>query len=89
VINAQSGIEVNTRRVFEEAGKAGIGRLIVISKMDADNIDFPSLIESIRKMWGNHCILLNVPLGHGHSLKGVASTLRVPTTRMAPSRIRR
>ena len=41
VINAQSGIEVNTRRVFDEAGKAGLGRMIVINKMDADNIDFP------------------------------------------------
>lgn len=78
VVNAQSGLEVNTRRVFEEAGKAGVGRLIVISKMDADNIDFSSLIASIREMWGNHCVLLNVPLGHGHDLRGVASTLRVP-----------
>src|SRR5436190_24135303 len=47
VINAHSGIEVNTRRVFAEAGKAGLGRMIVISKMDTDNIDFPGLIANI------------------------------------------
>ena len=41
VINAHSGIEVNTRRVFQEAGKAGCGRMIIIDKMDAENIDFP------------------------------------------------
>ncbi len=44
-INAQSGIGVTTRRVFNEAGKAGLGRFIAINKMDADNIDFASAGE--------------------------------------------
>ncbi len=78
VINAQSGIEVNTRRVFDEAEVAGVGRMIAINKMDAENIDFDSLINSIREMWGNRCVLLNVPIGHGADFKGVASTLKVP-----------
>lgn len=77
-VNAQAGIEVNTRRVFNEAGKAGVGRMIVITKMDAENIDFPALIESIRELWGGACVLLNVPVGHGHDFKGVVSTLHVP-----------
>ncbi len=78
VINAQSGIEVNTRRVFQEAEKAGLGRMIVINKMDAENIDFPALVSAIQEMWGNKCVLLNVPVGHGHDFKGVVSTLQVP-----------
>lgn len=78
VINAQSGIEVNTRRVFAEAGKAGLGRMIVLSKLDGDNIDFPALVDAIREMWGNRCVLLNVPLGQGAGFRGVASTLTVP-----------
>ena len=65
VVNAQAGIEVNTRRVFAEAGKAGLGRIVVIDKMDSENIDFPALLESIRDVFSNHCVLLNVPLGHG------------------------
>ena len=78
VINAQSGIEVNTRRVFNEAEKAGCGRMVIINKMDAENIDFPALVDSIQEMWGGRCVLLNVPIGHGADFKGVASTLRVP-----------
>jgi len=78
VINAQSGIEVNTRRVFAEAAKAGLGRMIVINKMDGENIDFPAVVHSIQEMWGNACVLLNVPLGHGAEFRGVASTLDVP-----------
>jgi elongation factor G len=75
VVNAQSGIEVNTRRVFAEAGKAGVGRFVVISKMDGDNIEFEGVVESIREVWGNQCVLLNVPIGQGGDLKGVVSTL--------------
>ncbi len=78
VINAQSGIEVNTRRVFTEAKKAGLGRIIVLNRMDADNIDFATLIESIQELFGKACVLLNVPLGQGAAFRGVASTLKPP-----------
>lgn len=77
VINAHSGIEVNTRRVFAESGKAGCGRIIIISKMDSENIDFPGLLESIQSLFGKACIPLNVPIGSGADFKGVASTLKV------------
>ena len=78
VVNAPSGIEVNTRRVFNEAEKAGVGRMIVINKMDADNIEFESLVSNIQEIWGPRCVLLNVPLGQGAAFKGVAGTLKVP-----------
>ncbi|MBN2474065.1 MAG: elongation factor G [Pirellulales bacterium] len=78
VINAQAGIEVNTRRVFAEAAKAGLGRMVVINKMDSDNIDFPALLESIQEVFGKACVLLNVPLGQGADFRGVAGTLKVP-----------
>jgi len=78
VVNAHSGIEVNTRRVFEEAGKAGLARMVVINKLDDENIDFPALVDSIKEMWGNACTPLNVPVGHGADFKGVVSTLQVP-----------
>ncbi len=77
VINAGSGIEVNTRRVFAEAGKLGLARMIIINRMDADNVDYPALVESIKEVWGQACIPLNVPLGAGADFKGVASCLEV------------
>jgi elongation factor G len=75
VVNAHSGIEVNTRRVFQEAGKAGVGRIIVINKMDEHNIDFLGLVERIRDTFGSQCVLVNVPVGHGGDFKGIVSTL--------------
>ncbi|HLA83617.1 MAG TPA: elongation factor G, partial [Thermoguttaceae bacterium] len=78
VINAQAGIEVNTRRVFAEAGKAGLGRMFVINKMDSENIDFPKLLSDIQELFGKACVPLNVPVGHGSTFKGVLSTLDAP-----------
>ena len=77
-IDAHAGVKVNTRRAWEEAGKAGCGRILVLTKIDTDNIDFPGLIDSIREIFGNECALLNVPLGLSADLRGVASTLQLP-----------
>jgi elongation factor G len=78
VVNAHSGIEVNTRRVFKEAEKAGVGRIVVINKMDEHNVEFPALIERIRDTFGNQCVLFNVPIGHGGDFKSVVGTLTPP-----------
>jgi elongation factor G len=78
VIDGHSGLGVNTRRVFQEAGNRGLGRIIVINKMDADNVDYPALLTTIQELFGIACVPLNVPIGHGADFQGVASTLKPP-----------
>ncbi len=80
VINAHSGIGVNTRRTFQEAGKLHLGRVIIINKMDEENIDFPQLLGEIQELFGKACQPLNVPIGSGHNFKGVVSTLKPPAS---------
>ena len=75
VINAHSGIEVNTRRVFDTATDLGLGRVIAINKMDEENIDFEALVEEIRSLWGAECLLLNVPVGLGPDFSAVVNVL--------------
>jgi len=79
VIDAHSGPGVNTRRVFKEAGERHLGRMIVVNKIDADNVDFPALLATIQELFGHACIPLNVPVGCGANFKGVVSTLHPPT----------
>ena len=80
VINAHSGIQVNTRRVYQEAEKLGLARVVVINKMDEHNVDYARLMEEIRELWGQSCTPLNVPLGQEANFKGVVSTLEPPAT---------
>jgi elongation factor G len=80
VVSAPNGIEVNTRRMFNEAGRRGLARFLVINKMDADNIRWDDLIGSIRASFGKGCVFFNAPIGHGGGFKGVVSVLHPPAS---------
>lgn len=77
-ISAPAGIEVNTRRTFAMATEAGLARVLVVNKCDADNTDCAALVQEIRQLFGNACIPLNVPVGQASSFSGVVSTLKQP-----------
>ena len=79
-LSAAAGIEVNTRRTFNLAGAAGLGRMIVVNKCDLENINFGRLLESIRETFGNACVPMNLPVGLGPKFSGVVSTLEVPSS---------
>ena len=74
-INASAGIEANTRRTFDLAGKAHLARIIVLNKLDLENIDFEKLVSTIQETFGANCIPMNVPCGAGAAFKGVKTTL--------------
>jgi elongation factor G len=78
VISAPNGIEVNTRRMFAEAGRRGLARMIVINQMDADNIHFDTLVGAIQETFGKGCVLFNAPIGQGAQFSGVVSVLNPP-----------
>ncbi|HEV2947605.1 MAG TPA: GTP-binding protein, partial [Gemmataceae bacterium] len=78
VISAPNGIEVNTRRMFSEAGRRGLARMLVVNKMDADNIHFDALVNSLQETFGKGCVLFNAPIGQGASFSGVVSVLNPP-----------
>ncbi len=61
VINAQSGIELNTRRMMQRAEERGLCRMIVINKIDADGIDLTELVREIRRTFGDICLPVNLP----------------------------
>jgi elongation factor G len=64
VINAQTGIELATERMMRAAQARGLARMIVINKIDADNLDLPALVNQIRERFGKECLLLDLP-AHG------------------------
>ncbi|MBP6006432.1 MAG: elongation factor G [Rhodoferax sp.] len=68
VISAQTGIELSTERMFTLAGERGLCRMIVVNKIDADNIDLSALVDEIRERFGKQCLLLDLPTGHGREV---------------------
>ncbi|WP_374277067.1 elongation factor G [Azonexus sp.] len=64
VINAQTGIELMTERMMRHAAERKLCRMIVINKIDAENLDLPGLVADIRERFGKQCMLLDLP-AHG------------------------
>ena len=64
VINAQTGIEFATRRMMKWAQTRKLCCMIVVNKIDAENVDLPALLEDIQRAFGKECLPINLP-AHG------------------------
>lgn len=64
VINAQTGVELMTERMMRHTAERKLCRMIVINKIDADNLDLPGLVADIRERFGKQCMLLDLPAHH-------------------------
>lgn len=77
-ISAMDGIQVNTRKLWDMACQSGLGKIIVVTKIDGENIDYQALLESIKNTLGNICVPLVLPIGTGHGFQGVVSLFELP-----------
>ena len=68
VVSAAAGIGVNTRRMFNIAKDFGLARMIVISRIDAENIQLGDVLDSVRETFGHQCHPLNLPTGGGKAV---------------------
>ena len=66
VINAQTGIELMTERMLRWAKARKLCVMIVINKIDADNIDLPALVSEIRSRYQG--LVLDLPAKGGQEV---------------------
>ena len=76
VVNAANGIEMNTRKLFQAATDAGKARLIVINRIDADNVDLAELLAQLQETFGTQCRCANLP---GEDKKSVIDCTAAPS----------
>jgi elongation factor G len=63
LIDAPSGVEVGTERVWELVNQRGLSRLIFINKLDKENANFSSALEEVKSRLGKQCLAIQYPLG--------------------------
>jgi elongation factor G len=68
VINAQSGIEVVTRRMMDIARERNLPRAIVVNKCDMPEVHLEQLVDRIRETFGSECLPINLPSGGGKAV---------------------
>ncbi len=65
VINAQAGIEMVATRMMEQAARRKLCRVVVVNKIDGDNVDLEALLASIQVSFGKECLPINLPADGG------------------------
>ena len=70
VVNAETGIEVNTRRLYHAAGEMGLARMIVVNKID--KVKDPGLLEELvarlKETFGPQLHCINLPKDYGRDV---------------------
>lgn len=61
VIDAQNGIDTITRRFMDAARTQRLCRMIVVNKIDAENVNLARLVDDLRSTFGPECLPINLP----------------------------
>src|SRR5260221_4482329 len=65
VVSASAGIEMITSRMMDWAAQRKLCRLVIVNKIDAENIDLEHLLRAIQATFGKECLPINLPADGG------------------------
>src|SRR5512143_3880826 len=68
VVSAQSGPEMIASRMMEWTGKRRLCRLVIVNKIDAENVDLPKVLAGIQAAFGKECLPINLPADGGRKV---------------------
>jgi elongation factor G len=77
VINASSGVEVETEKVWAYAEEYGIPRVAFVNKMDRERADFFASVTSIAETFKVNAVPFMLPIGKEQGFKGVINLLKM------------
>jgi elongation factor G len=74
-IDCPSGPTFNTRRLWSEADRVKAGRMLLLTKADAENIDLDQLLESISSTFGDRVVPVTLPNATGVGFEKVLNSM--------------
>lgn len=75
VIDAVSGVEVQTEKVWDYASQFALSRLFFISKLDRERANFSQALTEIQKVLTPKAVPLNLPIGAEDSFAGMVDLM--------------
>ncbi|MGD8806184.1 MAG: elongation factor G, partial [Chloroflexota bacterium] len=76
-VEAVAGVEVGTELVWQSSAERGLPRLLVVNKMDRENVSVNRVMTSINENLPGTFINLQLPIGEGADFKGVVDLLKM------------
>jgi elongation factor G len=71
VVNAVTGVEVSTSRLWARASELDIARMLFVNMLDRERADFFRVLEQLKRAFGQHVVATEIPIGSEHELEGV------------------
>jgi len=77
LVDAVSGVEVQTEKAWSYAEDFGLARMIVVSRLDRERANFESAVASINESFGRGAVPLQLPIGSEKSFQGVIDLIHL------------
>jgi elongation factor G len=88
VVNAQSGVEPVTERVWKYAEEANVPRFVIINQMDHPKAGgsggLSALIDDLHERWGRQCVPVQLPISDAEGFHGVVDLVTMEAFFYAP-----
>jgi elongation factor G len=75
VINAATGVEVHTERLWRRADDEGLARLVFVNMLDRERADFLAALDSLKRSFGAHVVATEIPIGTEQDVRGVVDLI--------------
>ena len=77
VIDAVSGVQVQSEKVWHFCDEFEVPRFVVVNRVDRERASFVDSLASIQNEFGRTCVPIQVPIGIEKSFRGVADLIRL------------
>lgn len=77
VVDAVSGPQVQTERLWKIAGQMGIARAVFVNRMDKEHADFDAVMAALDAKFGHRVGAVQLPMGSEADFRGVIDIIRM------------
>jgi elongation factor G len=71
VVDAVSGVEVSTEKIWAAAEELAVPRIVVLNRLDRERASLERSLESLRAAFGRAVVPLQLPIGEEKAFRGV------------------
>ncbi len=77
VVDAVAGVEVGTELVWKFADEQSIPRMVIINKMNRENVDLDRTLQALEESFDQNFVLFTFPIGSATDFTGVVDLTRM------------
>jgi elongation factor G len=83
-VDAVSGVEVQTEKLWAEAAELQLPRLIVVSRLERDRASLDRTLQALHRDCGREIVPIQIPIGEERDFKGVIDLVRMKALTFVP-----